>query len=86
MRDCFRRKLHLQKQPKSAFVNEFLLSLVPAFKTSTITKSVGQRLISYHSAIVIKIIGPRTLHLKAIKNKTFIIISLSVIVIKLQII
>jgi len=37
-------------------------------------------------AIVIKISGPKTLHLKSIKNKPFIIIILSVIVIKLQII
>jgi hypothetical protein len=40
----------------------------------------------YQSAIVIKISGPKTLHLKSIKNKPFIIINLSVIVIKLQII
>jgi hypothetical protein len=40
----------------------------------------------YQSAIVIKIHGPKTLHLKSIKNKPFIIINLSVIVIKLQII
>ena len=40
----------------------------------------------YQSAIVIKISGPKTLHLKSIKNNPFIIISLSVIVIKLQII
>jgi hypothetical protein len=38
------------------------------------------------SAIVIKISSPKTLHLKSIKNKPFIINSLSVIVIKLQII
>jgi len=37
-------------------------------------------------AIVIKISGPKTFHLKSIKNKPFIIINLSVIVIKLQII
>jgi len=40
----------------------------------------------YQSAIVIKIGGPKTLPLKSIKNKPFIIINLSVIVIKLQII
>jgi hypothetical protein len=40
----------------------------------------------YQSAIFIKISGPKTLHLKSIKNKTFIVINLSVIVIKLQII
>ena len=39
----------------------------------------------YQSAIVIKISGSKTLHLKSIKNKPFIIINLSVIVIKLQI-
>jgi hypothetical protein len=38
------------------------------------------------SAIVIKISGPKTLHLKSFKNKPFIIINLFVIVIKLQII
>jgi hypothetical protein len=38
----------------------------------------------YQSAIVIKISDPKTLHLKSIKNKPFIIINLSVIVIKLQ--
>lgn len=43
MRDCFHRKLHLHKQPKSAFVNEVLLSVVPAFKTQTMTRSVRQR-------------------------------------------
>jgi hypothetical protein len=36
----------------------------------------------YQSAIVIKINGPKTLHLKSIKNKPFIIINISVIVIK----
>jgi len=36
--------------------------------------------------MVIKISGPKTLNLKSIKNKTFVIINLSVIVIKLQII
>jgi hypothetical protein len=40
----------------------------------------------YQSAIVIKISGPKTHHLKSIKNKPFIITNLSVIVIKLQII
>jgi hypothetical protein len=40
----------------------------------------------YQSAIVIKISGPKTLHLKSIKHMPFIIINLSVIVIKLQII
>jgi hypothetical protein len=40
----------------------------------------------YQSVIVIKISGPKTLHLKSIKNKPFTIINLSVIVIKLQII
>jgi hypothetical protein len=49
----------------------------------------------YQSAIVIKISGPKSLHLKSIKNKSFIdinlsvifiIINISVIVIKLQII
>jgi hypothetical protein len=40
----------------------------------------------YQSAIVITISGPKTLHLKSIKNKPFIIINLLVIVIKLQII
>jgi len=43
MRDCIRRKLHLQKQPKSAFANEVMLSLVPAFNNGTMTRSVGQR-------------------------------------------
>jgi len=37
-------------------------------------------------AVVIKMSDPKTLHLKSIKNKLFIIINLSVIVIKLQII
>jgi hypothetical protein len=36
--------------------------------------------------IVIKISGPKTLHLKSIKGKLFIMINLSVTVIKLQII
>ena len=40
----------------------------------------------YQSAIVIKIGGSKTRHLKSIKNNPFIIINLSVIVIKLQII
>jgi hypothetical protein len=40
----------------------------------------------YQSVIVIKISGPITIHLKPIKHKPFIIINLSVIVIKLQII
>jgi hypothetical protein len=40
----------------------------------------------YQSAIVITISGLKTLHLKSIKNKPFIIINLSIIVIKLQII
>jgi hypothetical protein len=40
----------------------------------------------YQSVTVIKISGPKTLHLKSIKNKLFIIINFSVIVIKLQII
>jgi hypothetical protein len=40
----------------------------------------------YQLAIVIKISGPKTLHLKSIKNKPFIMINVSVIVIKLQII
>jgi len=40
----------------------------------------------YQSAIVINSSGPKTLHLKSIKNKPFILINLSVIFIKLQII
>jgi hypothetical protein len=40
----------------------------------------------YQSVIVIKVSGPKTLHLKSIKSKPFIIINFSVIVIKLQII
>jgi len=39
----------------------------------------------YPSAII-KISGPKTLHLKSFKNKPFIVINISVIVIKLQII
>jgi hypothetical protein len=35
---------------------------------------------------VIKKSGPKTLHLKSIKNKPFIIVNLSIIIIKLQII
>jgi hypothetical protein len=40
----------------------------------------------YQSAIVIEVSGPKTLHLKTIKNKPFIINNLLVIFIKLQII
>jgi hypothetical protein len=36
------------------------------------------------SAIVIKISGPKTLHLKSVKNKPFIIINFSAIVIKIS--
>jgi hypothetical protein len=51
---------------------------------STVEATYYDRGLCYQSAIVIKISGPKTLHLKSIKNEPFIIINLSVIVIKLQ--
>jgi hypothetical protein len=53
---------------------------------NTVEAAYYNRGLCYQSAIVIKISGPKTLHLKSIKNKPFIIINLWVIVIKLQII
>ena len=54
--------------------------------TNTVEAAYYNRRKCYQSAIVIKISGPKTLHFKSIKNKPFLIIILSVIVIKLQII
>ena len=47
MREWFWRKLPLQKQTKSASANEVLLSLIPAFKHWTMTRSIGQRWICW---------------------------------------
>jgi hypothetical protein len=56
-----------------------------SYRTNTVEAAYYNRR-CYQLAIVIKISGPKTLHLKTIKNKPFILINLSVIVIKLQII
>jgi hypothetical protein len=53
---------------------------------STVETAYYNRGLCYQSAIVIKISGPKTLYLKSIKNKPFIIINILVFVIRLQII
>jgi hypothetical protein len=54
-------------------------------KANTVQAAYYNRGKYYQSAIVIKISGLKIPHLKSIKNKPFIIINLSVIVIKVQI-
>jgi hypothetical protein len=67
-------------------IRSTILQLTVTGITYTMEAAYYNRGKCYQSASVIKISGPKTLHLKSIKNKPFTIIILSVIVIKLQII